>query len=166
MSRDEGFEAEALPQSRALYGTACRLTRNPHDAEDLVQETLSPRLPRLRRYTPGTNIRAWLYTILHRVRADVLRRRAAARPRPSSCRRTGPAVRRRQEALATGGETSPAPLEALPEPFRTAVVLRDVEELSYEEIAKHRGRADRDRDVAHPPRPRAAPGALLRERQP
>jgi len=134
VSRDEAFEAEALPHFRALYGTAYRLTRNPHDAEDLVQETYLRAYRSFDGYTPGTNIRAWLYTILHRVRAD-FGRRAGRSPETVELPGDGPGVAGGQEALATGGDIARA-VEALREPYRTAVILRDVEELSYEEIAK------------------------------
>jgi DNA-directed RNA polymerase specialized sigma24 family protein len=69
----ERFEAEALPYLKRLYGTPCRMTRNSHDAEDLVQETYLRAYRSFDRYTPGTNIRAWLYTILHRLRTDAVR---------------------------------------------------------------------------------------------
>ena len=74
MTRDERFETEALPHLRALYGTAYRMTRNAHDAEDLVQETFLRAYRGFDRFEPGTNIRAWLFTILHRVRTDAFRR--------------------------------------------------------------------------------------------
>jgi RNA polymerase sigma-70 factor, ECF subfamily len=152
VSREKSFEAEALPLLRALYGTAHRLTRNASDAEDLVQETYLRAYRSFDRYTPGTNIRAWLYTILHRVRAD-FGRRAGRSPDTVELEGDGPGVEGGQEALALGGDISRA-LDSLPDPYRTAVVLRDVEELSYEEIATilsvpigtvmsriHRGRA-------------------------
>jgi len=67
-----------LPHARSLYATAYRMMRNAHDAEDLVQETLLRAYRGFDRYTPGTNIRAWLYTILHRVRTDAFRRMGRA----------------------------------------------------------------------------------------
>lgn len=153
MSGYERFEAEALPHLRSLYGTAYRMTRNAHDAEDLVQETYLRAFKAFDRYTPGTNIRAWLYTILHRVRTDAFRR-AGRSPETVELLDDGPAVPPAQDALASGGEAIARALARLPESFRTAVVLRDVEEFSYAEIAKildvpigtvmsriHRGRA-------------------------
>lgn len=153
MDRDQRFETEALPQWRGLFRTACRLTRNVTDAEDLVQETMLRAFRAFDRYEPGTNIRAWLYTILHRVHQDGLRRLRRA-PGFSELPDEGPAVPPPQAALERGGEDLVRALEDLPEPFRTAVVLRDVEELRYEEIARalaipvgtvmsriHRGRA-------------------------
>lgn len=153
VSRSDRFEAEALPHLKALYATAWCLTRNAHDAEDLLQETFLRAYRSFDGYAPGTNIRAWLYTILHRARVDALRRRGRA-PETVELAGEGPAVPAAQEALASGGEEIARALAALPEHFRAAVVLRDVEELSYEEIARvlevpigtvmsriHRGRA-------------------------
>jgi RNA polymerase sigma-70 factor (ECF subfamily) len=150
---NQRFEAEALPQWRGLFRTACRLARNVSDAEDLVQETLLRAYRSFDRYEPGTNVRAWLYTILHRVHQDGLRRKLRA-PGFSELDADGPAVPAPQLALERGGEDLARALDALPEPFRSAVVLRDVEELRYEEIARvleipvgtvmsriHRGRA-------------------------
>jgi len=152
LSRDATFVTEALPHLRALYATACRLTRNPYDAEDLVQETYLRAYRSFHRYTLGTNIRAWLYTILYRVRADFVRQTDRS-PATQELSGDGPGVVGDQEALLVGGDIARA-VEALPEPYRIAVVLRDVEQLSYEEIGRvmdvpigtvmsriHRGRA-------------------------
>lgn len=153
LSRDQRFEAEALPHLKALYGTAYRMTRNSHDAEDLVQETFLRAYRAFDGYTPGTNIRAWLHTILYRVRTDAFRR-AGRSPQTVELDSDGPAVAAPQDALASGGEDLARALDGLPEVFRTAVVLRDVQDLTYEEIARvlgvpigtvmsriHRGRA-------------------------
>lgn len=129
------------------------MTRNAHDAEDLVQETYLRAYKAFDRYTPGTNIRAWLYTILHRVRTDAFRR-AGRSPQTVELANDGPAVAPTQDRLASGHEDITRALDRLPEAFRMAVVLRDIEELSYQEIAEvldipigtvmsriHRGRA-------------------------
>lgn len=134
MSRDQRFEAEALPQWRSLFRTACRLTRNSHDAEDLVQETLLRAYRAFDRFEPGTNIRAWLYTILNRAHLDGWRRQRRA-PGFTELAEDTAAVRPAQETVAAGGLDLSRALERLPEPFRTAVVLRDLEELSYGDIA-------------------------------
>ena len=134
MTRDERFESDALPHLRALYGTAYRMTHNAHDAEDLVQETFLRAYRGFDRFQPGTNIRAWLFTILHRVRTDAFRR-AGRSPQTVEMTGEGPAVPPPQAALASGGEDIERALQALPEVFRVAVILRDVEELSYDEIA-------------------------------
>ena len=153
MGRDKRFEDEALPHLKALYGTAYRMTRTAHDAEDLVQETFLRAYRAFDGYTAGTNIRAWLHTILYRVRTDAFRR-AARSPRTVELDGDGPPVAAPQEAFASGGEDLERALDGLPEVFRTAVVLRDVQDLTYEEIARvlgvpigtvmsriHRGRA-------------------------
>jgi RNA polymerase sigma-70 factor (ECF subfamily) len=118
-----------------LYATARRLTRNVQDAEDLVQETYLRAYRAFDRYEPGTNARAWLYTILFRVRTDALRRKGRS-PEPAELAGDGPAVPPPQDALASGHEIVARALDELAEPFRTAIVLRDVHELSYDEIAK------------------------------
>jgi RNA polymerase sigma-70 factor (ECF subfamily) len=128
------------------------MTGNVADAEDLVQETFLRAYRGFHRFASGTNIKAWLITILERVRIDSLRRAGRA-PQLSPLPEEGPAIPAVQEQapLALDLERS---LAAVPEPFKTAVILRDVEELSYEEIAAavgvpigtvmsriHRGRA-------------------------
>jgi RNA polymerase sigma-70 factor (ECF subfamily) len=155
VDRDKRFEAELLPQLRPLFAAAYRMTGNAHDAEDLVQETFLRAHRALDGFEAGSNARAWLLTILRRVRTDAFRRRQR-RPRtvelvPDS---TDVAVAPAQDALASGYEELERALAALPENFRTAVVLRDLQELSYAEIAEavgvpvgtvmsriHRGRA-------------------------
>jgi len=134
VSRHERFEAEALPHLRSLYGTAYRMTHNAHDAEDLVQETFLRAYRAFDRFQPGTNIRAWLFTILHRARTDSFRK--ASRSPQTVELAAEPAVPPPQDALASGGEDLVHALSNLPEVFRTAVVLRDVEDLSYQEIAR------------------------------
>ena len=153
MDREAGFEREALPQWRSLFRTACRLTRNVDDAEDLVQDTMLRAYRAFDRYQPDTNIRAWLYTILHRVHQDGLRRKRRS-PGFDELPEEGPAVKPAQAFVAEGGEDLSRALDRLAEPFRSAVVLRDLEELSYSDIARildvpvgtvmsriHRGRA-------------------------
>jgi RNA polymerase sigma-70 factor, ECF subfamily len=146
------FEDEALPHRGALLATARRLTGRSDLAEDLVQETFLRAFRSAHRYRPGTNARAWLYRILHRARFDGMRE-SMRRPETVTLERE-PAVAPAQSRLLTGGDAIERALCAVPEPFRSAVVLRDVKELSYEEIADvlgvpagtvmsriHRGRA-------------------------
>ena len=141
----EAFRAEVLTFLEPLYGTAMRLTRNRADAEDLVQDTLVKAFRFSDRFEAGTNLRAWLYTILHNTWRN--RRRDAARGTVDVD------SERVDEAAATeGGPTAgdtperilmrstldadlQAALDALPDAFRQAVWLRDVEEFSYAEIA-------------------------------
>jgi RNA polymerase sigma-70 factor (ECF subfamily) len=128
------------------------MTRSVHDAEDLVQETFLRAFRGFDRFTPGTNIRAWLYTILYRVRTDSLRR-AGRSPSTVELVDEGPPVPPNQEAAGHSEELLRA-LDGLAEVFRVAVILRDVQEFSYAEIAQilgvpigtvmsriHRGRA-------------------------
>jgi len=129
------FEHEALPHTRALYSAAYRITRNAADADDLVQETLLRSLRAFEGYVPGTNIRAWLFTILYRTRTDQLRKLGRS-PRTVELVDQEPAVAPPQAALACGHEAIERALGDLPEVFRTAVVLRDIEELTYDEIAR------------------------------
>jgi RNA polymerase sigma-70 factor (ECF subfamily) len=153
LNRDERFEAEMLPQLRSLFGAAYRMTGNAHDAEDLVQETFLRAHRAFDRFEPGSNARAWLHTILQRVRTDLFRR-TKRRPETVELLGEGPATPPPQDALASGREDLERALAALPVAFRDAVVLRDVQELSYAEIAAtlgipvgtvmsriHRGRA-------------------------
>lgn len=153
MNRDQRFEAEVLSQTRSLFGAAYRMTGNAHDAEDLVQETFLRAFRAFDRFEPGSNARAWLHTILQRVRTDAFRR-TKRRPETVELEGEGPGLPPPQDALAAGREDLERALAALPEVFRTAVVLRDVQELSYAEIAAalaipvgtvmsriHRGRA-------------------------
>jgi RNA polymerase sigma-70 factor (ECF subfamily) len=153
LNREERFEAEMLPQMRSLFGAAYRMTGNAHDAEDLVQETFLRAHRAFDRYEPGSNARGWLHTILQRVRTDMFRR-TRRRPETVELLGEGPATPPPQDALASGREDLERALQALPDAFREAVVLRDVQELSYAEIAAalgipvgtvmsriHRGRA-------------------------
>ena len=142
------FEAEALGYIDSLYRTALRLTRNPADAEDLVQDTYLKAFRSADRFAPGTNLRAWLFTILH----NTARNRARDRAR-DVVRADSEAVDRVAEvwpASADGAGATPESLllrdtldpdlqlalDALPDAFRQAVWLRDVEEFSYAEIAE------------------------------
>ena len=136
------FEREALAHLDALYGFALKLARSRDDAEDLVSDTFLRALERWEQYRLGTNIRAWLFTILYRVFVS-RRRRIDAREVPAS---EGPDGRPRHEAV---GEADPEgrfydsfldeevtrAIDALPQEYRTAVVLSDVHELRYAEIA-------------------------------
>jgi RNA polymerase sigma-70 factor (ECF subfamily) len=129
----------------SLYRTARRLTRSPADAEDLVQETYLKAFRAADRFTPGTNLRAWLFTILHNTARNRLRDRARETVSVDS-----ETVERAADAPMPGAPVTPetellrdtldpdlqAAVEALPAVFREAVWLRDVEEFSYSEIAE------------------------------
>jgi RNA polymerase sigma-70 factor (ECF subfamily) len=143
------FEADALACLDSLYRTALRLTRVRADAEDLVQETYLKAFRAADRFEPGTNLKAWLFTILH----NTARNRARDRAREAvtfdseTVERTAHAAfgDRRGRGVETP-ETQllqqtldpdlQAAVDDLPDVFRQAVWLRDVEEFSYAEIAK------------------------------
>jgi RNA polymerase sigma-70 factor (ECF subfamily) len=140
------FSADALEFLDALYGTAVRLTRNPDAAQDLVQDTYLKAWRGRSRFVAGTNLKAWLYTILHNTWRN--RRRDQARSRVEADSETvdlaadqgdgwsgAPETPEALLVKATLSEDLQVALEALPEAFREAVWLRDVEELSYQEIA-------------------------------
>ena len=163
-AQPDSFEAEALPHLRALNAAAWRLTGNAHDAEDLVQETFLRAYRSFDRYQPGTDIRAWLFTILYRARTDAIRRKARRLQTVSMTAEPTTAEARRG---AIDGDDIARALAGLPEVFRGALVLRDVEGFSYEEVASllgipagtvmsriHRGRALMRRALS------AAPTAL------
>jgi RNA polymerase sigma-70 factor (ECF subfamily) len=118
---------------KRLYAAAYRMSGNAADAEDLVQETLLRAYRAFDSYTPGTNAKAWLYTILQRVRTDALRK-AGRSPETVELDPEGPAVRGGQNGVVQMRDLEQA-LQRLPESFRTAVLLRDVEDLRYDEIA-------------------------------
>jgi RNA polymerase sigma-70 factor (ECF subfamily) len=141
--RTEEFETAALSHVDGLYGAALRLTRNPVDAEDLVQDTYVKAFRFADRFEAGTNLKAWLYTILHNTFLNA-RRRIGKNPVDAD-----PEVV--EQAPAPPGSTpSPeeallsraldvdlrAALDSLPESYQDAVWLRDVDEFSYAEIAR------------------------------
>jgi RNA polymerase sigma-70 factor, ECF subfamily len=144
------FEAETLAALDSLYRAALRLTRVPADAEDLVQETYLKAFRSADRFQPGTNLRAWLFTILHNTALNRARDRArdtvavdselvdrAADTPPVGSSPGG--VVETPESLLIRDTLAPelqAAIDALPEAFRQAVWLRDVEEFSYAEIAE------------------------------
>jgi RNA polymerase sigma-70 factor (ECF subfamily) len=139
----EAFASQVLEFLAPLYGAALRLTRDRADAEDLVQDTVVKALRFSGRFTPGTNLKAWLYTILHNTWRN--RRRGAARdtvdidsPRVEAAADDGPSAADTPERIllrASLDADLQAALDSLPEAFREAVWLRDVEEFSYAEIA-------------------------------
>jgi RNA polymerase sigma-70 factor (ECF subfamily) len=142
-SRSASFEAEALTHLDSLYRAALRVTRVPADAEDLVQETYLRAFRASDSYTPDTNLRAWLFTILHNAARNRARDRAREHVTIDSdavdrAADTAPGAAATPEALLLRNTLAPelqAAIDALPDSFRQAVWLRDVEEFSYAEIA-------------------------------
>ncbi len=142
------FETGALEYVDSLYRTALRLTRVPSDADDLVQDTYLKAFRAADSFTAGTNLRAWLFTILHNtarnrardrsrdtvtVDSDVVDQAAEVPQFGLSGRVDNPETLLLKNALAPDIQ---AAVDELPEAFREAVWLRDVEEFSYAEIAR------------------------------
>src|SRR5262249_41562296 len=133
----------------SLYRTALRLTRVPEDAEDLVQDTYLKAFRSMDQFQPGTNLKAWLFTILHNTALNRFRDRArhpVVYNSDAVDRAVDVPADLRSNALPETPETHllresldpdvKAAVDALPEAFRQAVWLRDVEEFSYAEIAR------------------------------
>ena len=135
------FEADALSHLDSLYGTALRLLRNEADAQDLVQDTYVKAFRSAAQFTPGTNLKAWLFTILHNTLRN--RRRDSGRDpidvnsdRIDEMSPVDPAATPEERMLRGALDIDlQEALDALPEAFRQAVWLRDVEEFSYAAIA-------------------------------
>ena len=149
-----------------LYAAALRLTRSPNDAEDLVQDTYLKAFRAAGQFRPGTNLRAWLFTILQNTFRNLRRDRGrdpvdvdseAVERVPAGSDLPDPEQRLLDSVM---DEDVRQALDALPPAFREAVWMRDVDELSYQDIATALGRADRNgnvTDFARPPP--AAPAA-------
>ena len=166
-ARVRAFEAEALPHIDRLYGAALRYVRRPADADDLVQEALTTAFRAFHQVEEGSNVRAWLYRVLHTTFLSQYRRDGRRptedptedmeRAVPSRIDGVGPgsAPSAEQAALSVfGPDEVRRALADLPEEQRVAVYLADVEGFAYREIAEimespvgtvmsrlHRGRA-------------------------
>jgi len=143
------FERDALPYLDQIYAGALRMTRNPSDAQDLVQETFIKAYRAFGQFQEGTNLKAWLYRILTNTYINIYRK-AQREPRVNpteqiydwqmadAARHTSGGLRSAEsEAL----DLLPNPVisdafSAVPEDFRNAVYLADVEGFSYKEIAE------------------------------
>lgn len=142
-SRRARFEHEALAQLDALYSFALKLSHSRDEAEDLVSETMLRALERWEQYQLGTNVRAWLFTILYHVFVS-RKRRIDARELPlpeevdgwSSREVVGEADPEERFYDSFVDEEIMRAIDALPEEYRTAVVLSDVHGLRYAEIAE------------------------------
>ncbi|HMQ26372.1 MAG TPA: sigma-70 family RNA polymerase sigma factor [Acidimicrobiales bacterium] len=151
MADQADFAEQAMPLMGSLYSGALRMTRNPADAEDLVQETYLKAYRAFGSFQEGTNLKAWLFRILTNTFINTYR---AKKRRPDESdldevedlylyRRLGgleavEAGRSAEDELldhVTDAEVKEA-IESLPEQFRVAVLLADVEGFSYKEIAE------------------------------
>jgi RNA polymerase sigma-70 factor, ECF subfamily len=177
--RDERFERDVVPVLGQLYMAALRMTRNPTDAEDLVQETSVKAYAAFHQFRPGTNLKAWLHRILANTFINGYRKR---RREPRQATASDFADWHAQgDPLASAARSAEAEaldrladseilraLRDLPEEFRVAVYLADIEGYAYKEIAEimgtpigtvmsrlHRGRGRlRDKLAAYAPLPR------------
>lgn len=148
--RRREFEETALPHLPALHNFALKMTRSREKAEDLVQDTFVRAFRAYGSFTPGTNMKAWLFQILKNVHINAYRS-AKVRPEDVAFDAIEGIAERAIDETATGGRVPESPeqivmaevldgelrdaLASLPEEFREVVVLAFVEEMSYKEIA-------------------------------
>lgn len=145
------FERVALPQLDPIYGAALRLTRNPSEAEDLVQDTFVRAYRFWHTFKTGTSIKAWLFTILrntfinryhrgnrHRSARHDLEAQLSSLGSEAAVARTSPQLPGPETAVSAGitRDRIHAALESVPEDYRTAVMLADLEGMAYKEIAE------------------------------
>jgi RNA polymerase sigma-70 factor (ECF subfamily) len=148
LSRQE-FEAEALKHLDALYASALRFTRDPRDAEDLVQDAFLRAVRFLDRFEPGTNLKAWLFRILTNTFINKYRRSTRERSlvdgperelvtdqlhSPDATERAENPERAMLDRLVSTDVLEA--IDAVPIDFRMVVILADIHDFSYKEIAE------------------------------
>jgi RNA polymerase sigma-70 factor (ECF subfamily) len=154
-ARKQEFKTKALPLVDEMYGVALRMTRNPQTAEDLVAEAFSRAWKNLTQFQPGTNLRAWMYRIMTNAYINDFRKKNREPEKVSV-----DAYEKLDEfhlfnRLSSEAPAAPDPvrdvigrltnddfrqaLDALPDEYRAAIVLYDLQGLSYEEVAQALG---------------------------